>query len=58
MIDIIVLQETDTVVMSIEFSEEVLDRALAKQMVEDWAALVRRTLSVGEQREALRCTCM
>ena len=57
MVDIIVMQETDSVVMSIEFSQQVLDRDLAKQMLEEWAALVRNTLR-GEKQGALCCLSM
>ncbi len=57
MVDIIVMQETDKVVMSIEYSETVLHRRQAKQILEEWAALVKDAL--GEpKRSALHCTCM
>ena len=57
MVDIVVLEEADRVVMSIEFSTEVLDGATAKQMLEDWAALVRGTLGEGG-KNVLGCECM
>ncbi|KAI0748141.1 peptide synthetase [Daedaleopsis nitida] len=57
MIDIVVVQEKDQIVMSIEFSETVLDKAIAKQMLDEWAALVKNTLS-EEKQDALCCVCM
>ncbi|KAI0721073.1 peptide synthetase [Cerioporus squamosus] len=57
MVDIVVLQETDKVVMSIEYSKAVLEGRHAKQILEEWAALVKDAL--GEpKRDALHCTCM
>ena len=57
MVDIIVVQETDKVVMSIEYSKTVLQKRHAKQILEEWAALVKDVL--GEpKRDALHCTCM
>ena len=44
MIDIVVMQETDQVVMSIEFAGTVLDASIAKSLVKEWGTLVKKTL--------------
>ncbi|RPD66154.1 peptide synthetase [Lentinus tigrinus ALCF2SS1-7] len=57
MVDIAVVQETDKVVMSIEYSQTVLHQRHAKQILEEWAALVKDALGESK-RDALHCTCM
>ena len=44
MVDIIIMEETDQVAMSIEFASNVLDRGSAKSLVREWALLVKNTL--------------
>ncbi|OJT03537.1 Nonribosomal peptide synthetase 2 [Trametes pubescens] len=44
MIDIVVLEKTDKVAMSIEFAGSVLDSATAKSLLEEWASLVKAFL--------------
>ncbi len=44
MIDIVVLEKTDKVAMSIEFAGSVLDSATAKSLLEEWASLVKACL--------------
>ncbi|CDO69499.1 hypothetical protein BN946_scf184785.g4 [Trametes cinnabarina] len=45
MIDIAVLGETDKVAMSIEATAAVLDKTVAKSLIEQWASLVRECLT-------------
>lgn len=44
MIDIVVLEKTDKVAMSIEFAGSVLDSAAAKSLLEEWASSVKACL--------------
>ncbi|KAI0336556.1 hypothetical protein GY45DRAFT_411925 [Cubamyces sp. BRFM 1775] len=44
MIDIVVVEKTDSVVMSIEFAGSVLDLKTAKSLVEEWGSLVKTCL--------------
>lgn len=44
MIDIVVLEKTDKVAMSIEFAGSVLDSDTAKSLLEEWASLVKACL--------------
>lgn len=57
MIDIIVTPDTDKVVMSIEYSETVLQKKHAKKILEEWATLVKDALGESK-RDGLNCTCM
>ncbi|KAI9064453.1 hypothetical protein FKP32DRAFT_1591881 [Trametes sanguinea] len=44
MVDIVVLEKTDKVAMSIEATTAVLDASMAKSIVEEWASLVKACL--------------
>ena len=44
MIDIVVMQESDQIVMSIEYAGTVLDAESAQLLVEEWAASVKKAL--------------
>ena len=58
MVDIVVVEKTDQVVMSIEFSDAILDQGIAKSLLGEWAALVKKALNGGKKRDALCCICM
>ena len=47
MIDLAVLPEDDTIMMSIDAGVHVLDDALARKLVEQWGNVVREALTIS-----------